>query len=55
MEIWHSIQGNIYLNTQDINLQVVWEIYVWNHSHISQYSKSSDGISSQQEFPNGSD
>ena len=35
--LWHWFQGNVYLNTQDINPQYcVWNLHVWNHSQISQ-------------------
>ena len=27
--LWHSLQGNFYLNTQDINPHIVFEIYTF--------------------------
>ena len=36
MSTQYSFGGNVYINTQDINPQVVSEIYtrMWNHNHI---------------------
>ena len=40
LTIWHSSQGNIYLNTPDINSQTVWNLYFRNHTLISQGTMS---------------
>ena len=35
--LWHSSQGSVYLNTQDINLQDAFQIYTFN---VSQGTKT---------------
>ena len=31
--LWHSFQGNIYMNTQDISPQSF--LNIWDHNHIA--------------------
>ena len=32
--LWHSFRGNVYCNTQNMNLKsCVWNVHVWNHNH----------------------
>ena len=41
--LWHSFQGNVYLITQDINSQVVFEMYTFK---ISATSPRDNGLNS---------
>ena len=39
--LWHSLQSNVYLNTEDQSPICVWGLHVWNHSHVFQGTISS--------------
>ena len=31
--LWHSHKGNFYKNAKTLNLNHVWKLQIWNHSH----------------------